>query len=204
MANIDSGASSANQGGANSAPPGWYPTEQGQRYWDGGQWLSSPPPGMPQAPGMGTVGQGTVGQPMAVDSNGGWQHPSGISSEERQMAMLAHLLTLVAGFLAPLIIYFTKKDESAFIRHHAAEALNLTITILLAIFGPMILFFGGAGLLAIASTDAAFALFAIGYLLFFVIIFAVSIGSLIFTIMAGIAANRGEWYRIPFCFHWVK
>lgn len=131
-------------------------------------------------------------------------HPSGISSDDRTMGMLAHLLGLVASGLAPLIIYITKRDQSPFVRHHAAEALNLFLTVMVFVFGSMFLFFGGAGLIAIVSPELAAFVFIGGYFFVFAGLFAVSIGSLVLTIMAGLAANRGEWYRVPFCFHWVK
>jgi uncharacterized Tic20 family protein len=50
------------------------------------------------------------------------------TSDERTMAILSHILCIVAGFIAPLIIYLIKKDESAFVREHAKESLNFQIT----------------------------------------------------------------------------
>ncbi len=197
MANIDSSASGD---GATPAPPGWYQTELGQRYWDGSQWLSNPPsaPAGPMA-GAGYQGAQPPGRPAYEVP-----HPSGISSDDRTMGMLAHLLGLVASGLAPLIIYITKRDQSPFVRHHAAEALNLFLTVMVVVFGSLVVFFGGAALIAIVSTEVAAAVFVAGYFLVIMGLMAVSIGSLVLTIIAGIAANRGEWYRVPFCFHWVK
>jgi len=37
------------------------------------------------------------------------------TSDERTMAILSHILCLVVGFIAPLIIYLIKKDESAYV-----------------------------------------------------------------------------------------
>ena len=54
------------------------------------------------------------------------------TSEERTMAVLSHILCVIGGFLAPLIIYLIKKDESAYIRSHAKESLNFQLTVLLA------------------------------------------------------------------------
>src|SRR6476661_8639729 len=51
------------------------------------------------------------------------------TSDEKTMAILSHILTLIAPILAPLIIYLIKKDESDFIRWHARESLNFQITV---------------------------------------------------------------------------
>ena len=42
--------------------------------------------------------------------------------DERKMAMLAHVLQLFGGFIAPLIIFLVKKD-SKFVRFHALQPL---------------------------------------------------------------------------------
>lgn len=146
-----------------STPPGWYPTPDGQqRYWDGTQWTDHVAPAAP-------VGQP---QPMAGPVPGA---PMG-GTDDRTWAVLAHAGAILFGFLAPLIIYLVKKDESPFIRHHAAEALNFSITVFIAFVVSFILIFVLIGLLLLP---------------------VVGIGSLILAIMAAIAANRGEWYRYP-------
>jgi uncharacterized Tic20 family protein len=50
------------------------------------------------------------------------------SDEERMWAMLAHLGILAVGFLAPLIIWQMKKDESDFVARNGKEGLNFCIT----------------------------------------------------------------------------
>src|SRR5690242_4163268 len=50
------------------------------------------------------------------------------TSDEKTLALLAHILTFIAPILAPLIIYLIKKNESEFVRWHAAESLNFQIT----------------------------------------------------------------------------
>ncbi len=66
------------------------------------------------------------------------------ASDEKTIAILSHLLTLVAGFVAPLIIYLIKKDESSFVAYHAKESLNFQITVLIVI---MVLFITVIGIL---------------------------------------------------------
>lgn len=102
------------------------------------------------------------------------------TSDEKTLAILSHVLTLVAGFLAPLIIYLIKKDESEFVRYHAKESLNFQISVFIIIV-----------LLAISI---------IGILL----IWLVGIAALIFVIVATMKANDGRLYRYPFTIRLIK
>ncbi|MEC7445671.1 MAG: DUF4870 domain-containing protein, partial [Planctomycetota bacterium] len=43
------------------------------------------------------------------------------------MAMLAHLLGALVGFLGPLILWVVKKDEHEFIDDQSKEALNFQL-----------------------------------------------------------------------------
>ena len=90
--------------------------------------------------------------------------------------MLSHLLAIVGGFIAPLVIMLTKGKESPYVRHHAVESLNFQLTKLIAIF--------------ISS-------FLMLILVGFFLILAVAIAALVFEILAGLTANRGELYRYP-------
>ncbi|MEZ6187129.1 MAG: DUF4870 domain-containing protein [Planctomycetota bacterium] len=104
--------------------------------------------------------------------------PAQVTSDEKTLAMLAHLLVLVAGFVGPLVIYLVKKDESRFVGEHARDALNFQITVVLA---------------ALCCIPLVFVLIGIP------LIFAVSIGSLVCTILAAVEASKGNFYRYPFC-----
>lgn len=139
-------------------PPGWYDDGTGtQRYWDGAGWMAQPAP-------YGAAHYAASTPVVAT------------SSDEKTMAMLAHILGILASFLAPLVIYLTKGNESAYVKHHAAEALNFAITVAIAITVCSVLFF-----LIIP--------------LFLALV--IWIGAVVLQIMAGLAANRGEWYRYP-------
>lgn len=110
--------------------------------------------------------------------------PGGDSShEERQWAMFAHLATLsgliipLGSLLGPLIVWLIKKDTMPFVNDQGKEALNFNITMLIAVVI--------SGLLT---------LILIGFLLLLV----VGLAWLVLTVMAAMAANRGESYRYPF------
>ncbi|MFC4059449.1 DUF4870 domain-containing protein [Planomonospora corallina] len=104
-------------------------------------------------------------------------------SDDTTMAMLCHLLGLLTGFLGPLVIYLVKKDQSPYVRDQAGEALNFQLTLLIAYVVAWVL---------------AFAL--IGFLLLPLI----WIGSLVFMVIAAVAANRGENHRYPMTIRFVS
>ena len=67
-------------------------------------------------------------------------HVSGVSAEQRQWAMFAHLSAIAGAvltsgvggwgtFLGPLIIWLIKKDTMPFVEDQAKEALNYNITV---------------------------------------------------------------------------
>ncbi|HXL58129.1 MAG TPA: DUF4870 domain-containing protein [Chitinophagaceae bacterium] len=102
------------------------------------------------------------------------------TSDEKTLAILSHILTLVAPILAPLIIYLVKKNESRFVEWHAKESLNFQITIAIII---IILFISIIGIL-----------FA----------WIVGIISLVLVIVATVRASEGKLYRYPFSIRLIK
>jgi hypothetical protein len=105
------------------------------------------------------------------------------SQDERTMAMLAHLLGCFVTFIAPLVIYLVKKEESPFIREHAKEALNFQISIAIYFTISLILVIVLIGILGLI------------FLGFF---------SVIVSIVAAIKANEGKPYRYPMCIRFIK
>ncbi len=125
----------------------------------------------------------------------------GISAEQRQWAMFAHLSALVGGavtagwagsvgcFIGPLVIWMIKKDTMPFVDDQAKEALNFNITVAIA-FLALLLFSVltlGIGLLIAIPAWIVIGLFW-----------------LVLTIIAGIKANEGVAYRYPFAIRLVK
>jgi uncharacterized protein len=127
----------------------------------------TPPPPPPPA---GYPGQAPQPGPMTVQ-------------DERTWSLLAHIGSIILGFLAPLIVMLVKGNESPTVRTHSVEALNFQITVLIAY---------------VVSWILAFIL--IGFLL----VGVVWIVSLIFSIMGAMAASRGEPYKYPFALRLVN
>ncbi|MBC7374589.1 MAG: DUF4870 domain-containing protein, partial [Frankiales bacterium] len=61
--------------------------------------------------------------------------------EDTTWSVLAHLSIFVLSLIGPLAIYLVYKDSSPFTRHHAAEALNFHLTLLIATLVSFVLVF---------------------------------------------------------------
>ncbi len=104
------------------------------------------------------------------------------TSDERTMALLSHALTLIPGigFLAPLIIFLIKKDESAFVAASAKESLNFQITLYIVIIALFIT--------------------VIGILLVWII----GILALVLVIVASVKTSEGKLYKYPLAIRLIK
>jgi len=126
---------------------------------------------------------------------------SGISAEERQWAMFAHLSALAGGiltsgwagsigcFIGPLVIWMMKKDTMPFVDDQAKEALNFNISValvFLALFLLSVLTLGIGLIIAIPAW------------------IIIGIAWLVFTIIAGIKAHEGVAYRYPLTLRLIK
>ncbi len=107
-------------------------------------------------------------------------------SDEKTMAMLAHLLGAFTTFLGPLIIWLIKKDESPFVNDQGKEALNFQISVAIGLVA--------AGLLNIPLAFIPFIGSCVGGLLWL----AIAVAGLIYAILGCIEANKGIVYRYPY------
>ncbi|MEO5891483.1 MAG: DUF4870 domain-containing protein [Ferruginibacter sp.] len=105
------------------------------------------------------------------------------TSDEKTLAILSHILALVASFVGPLIIYLVKKDESPYVGEHAKESLNFQITMFILYIVSFILM-----------------IVLIGFLL----IMLLSIANLVLIIIATIKASENKMYRYPVNFRLIK
>lgn len=104
-------------------------------------------------------------------------------SDEKLWATLIHIGGILFGFLPALIGYLVLKDRGPFIRAHTATALNFQITILIA--------YVVGGILT---------LILVGFL----VMLAAYILTIVFGIMAALAANKGQYYTYPLTFKFVS
>ncbi len=96
-------------------------------------------------------------------------------SDEKMWATLVHIGGIFY-FLPSLIGYLVLKDRGPFVRAHTAAALNFQLTMLIASFVGAVLSILGIGL---------------------VILLAVYVVNIIFSIVAAVKASKGEWYTYP-------
>ena len=75
--------------------------------------------------------------------------PQGPSSDDKTLAVVAHVGGIFTSIVAPLVIYLIKKDESPFVRDHAAAALNAQIIVGIIYVASIPLFFVLIGFLTI-------------------------------------------------------
>jgi uncharacterized Tic20 family protein len=109
---------------------------------------------------------------------------------ERQWGMFTHLSALVGlvgipfgNILGPLIIYMLKKDEFEFVNEQGKNVLNFQIS---------------WGIIFIISAILIIAVVGIFLLIGF------GIAWLVFVIMGTIAANKGESYKYPLTYEFIK
>ncbi len=105
------------------------------------------------------------------------------TNDEKSMGMLSHLLAIFFGFLAPLIIYLIKKDESKYVGEQAKESLNFQLTMMIAYIICFFLMF-----------------ILIGIFLMVIL----HVFRLVVCIIATIKANEGKMYRYPFTIRIIK
>jgi uncharacterized protein len=120
------------------------------------------------------------------------------TDNERTMAVLAHMLQLVGGWIAPLVIFFIKR-ESRFVSFHVLQVLFLHIA-----YTAIVFCFMAVGMVSVlvsvpfhqtnnAPPPAFFVLFVMVFLTFmggWVIM-------LVLAIVYGIKAGQGEWAEYP-------
>ena len=117
--------------------------------------------------------------------------PEPAPPEQRTMGMLCHLLALsgLVGIpfgtvLGPLVIWLIKKNEMPFVNDQGKEALNFHISvIILAIILSPTICLAGLGL---------------------ILLIAVGITALVFTIIATVKASSGAYYRYPYSMRLIK
>jgi uncharacterized protein len=103
--------------------------------------------------------------------------------DEKLWSILVHIGGIVFGFIAPLIGYLALKDRGPFVREHTAAALNFQLTMLI---GYLI------GAVTVVLLIGIFILLAVWVL------------TLVFGILAAVAANQGRYYTYPLSIRFVS
>lgn len=135
------------------------------------------PPNQPPSPPYGGV-------PPQPPYGGGAQPSQPLNpADEKLWATLIHVGGIFFNFIPALIGYLVLKDRGPFVRAHAATALNFQLTMLIAQIVAGVLWIVVIGMFLTP---------------------AISIVTLIFSIIAALKANKGEWYTYPLSIKFVS
>lgn len=125
-------------------------------------------------------------------------------AEEKQWAVLTHVLGIFFGVVSAGVFYFLFRDRGPYVKHHTTTEWNfqLTVTIIFMLgfvvsFASVFVASGTAN--GQTPSSAIFSLFFLGY----GVSFLTRIVALILGIRAAMAANRGVFYTYP-AFRFVK
>ena len=107
-----------------------------------------------------------------------------VTADDKNKAVIMHILSIFFYFLSPLIFYFALGDSSEFLKEEAKNDLNFQLTVLIGYFISIFLVF----------------IFGLGILT----AFALGVCCLIFEILALIKAKDGEHYKFPLSLNLIK
>jgi len=153
----------------------------------------APPPVLETAPAVAPYSSPVVTSPAATPPTSGTPLPEGPAygsgklseSDDKMFCILSHILCIVVGFVAPLLFWLLKKDESPAVAAHAKESLNFQITLLLAYVVCVILAAVTCGILS-------------------PLVFVPIVYGIVMCIIATMKANEGKLYRYPMTLRLIK
>ena len=130
------------------------------------------------------------------------------TQDERTMATLAHVLQMVGGFIAPLVIFFLRR-ESRFVTFHALQVLFLQIantlfSMLFMVTWFAMMFGGMAASAGKPQGGGPPVLFFLVFPLVWLFMMASWVTILTLAIVYGIKAGRGEWANYPVLGKWAR
>jgi hypothetical protein len=119
-------------------------------------------------------------------ASGHRRRSAGVRAGDEAWAILGYLGVPFLSVLAPLAVYVARSRRSPFVRQHAAQALNLSITVLLYNLCVAIM----AGILALDAVGVALEVAG-------PVAMALWLVALYFLTRAAIKASLGQFYAVP-------
>ena len=102
------------------------------------------------------------------------------NADDKMWAMFAHLSYFVMGIIGPLVIWVVKKDKAPYVEDQAKEALNFQIAVTVA------------------------AMISVMTIVLIPIAMVIMLGGMIYSVLAAVEANNGNYYRYPFTLRLIK
>lgn len=127
------------------------------------------------------------------------------TQDERTMALLAHILGIFSGFIAPLVFFLVKRD-SKFVSFHALQSLAWHVIYFVCVFGAMIVFvvwmIVSGGFQNHTSNQPPWPFFGV-FAVFWIVAMAGGILNIALGVIFGVKAHKGEWARLPLLGNWI-
>jgi uncharacterized Tic20 family protein len=127
-----------------------------------------------------------------------------IRSDERLIALFAHLSLFLGGILLPIIFWATNKDKSKFVTFHSLQSLwfhiAFVVLLIIYVFAFVIIFvIGGIGFGTLAGSGSKEmpVLLIIIMIAFYAFLFLLIFGSYGYAIYMGIKAYQGKNVMYP-------
>lgn len=127
--------------------------------------------------------------------------PANLTPDETTMACLAHVLMIVAWWIAPLVIFLIRR-ESKFVKFHAVQALLWQILLMILWFSCFIGIFAFAFMLSVPNggklpnNEVPWPIFIVFFFIYGGIMLLMLLNTVL-GIVFGIRAGRGKWADYP-------
>ena len=149
-----------------------------------------PPPPTGAPPTQGAPPPGALPPPQGAPYSQA-PVPAPDPANARNMAMLAHLSALIGliglpSIIGPLIVWLTQREQDPYVDAQGKEAVNFNLSFLIYILAGFLV----GGVLAVIT-------FGLALFLLIPLLIAASVAWLVFVVIAGVRASRGEPYRYP-------
>ena len=118
-------------------------------------------------------------------------------ADERMWSILTHIGGIFFGFVASLITFLVFKDRGPFVREHTRTALNFQLTVLVWAAGGFVVILIGIPLSVIG---VGIPLLILAWL----VLVGMSITMVVLSVIAAVAASKGQWYRYPMSIQFVR
>lgn len=125
------------------------------------------------------------------------------TQDDRNMAMLAHLLQIFTGFFGPLVIYFIRR-QSRFVAFHSLQAVFWQLLVTAFSFAGVFLMVVTVMAVGTERSGPPSGGFVAALVVFWLAMICVSILNLVVAVYFTVKASKGEWAENPLVGGWAR